>query len=172
MKANGRVELFFEGNAVSPGALWESGIKHGSVVDAVVVVTEALTDETIHDAVKMWCKGGSDREAVVARFGEIGDWNVSAVTSMAGLFCEQWDFKFSMRISHAGIPAMSRIWTACFITPCGCCNASSFNQPVEGWNTANVTDMRYMFPQANSFNQPVDPQRPSWLPEEEEDDSY
>ena len=40
----------------------------------------------------MWCKGGSDREAVVARFGEIGDWNVSAVTSMVGLFADQEDF--------------------------------------------------------------------------------
>merc|ERR1711939_1179141 len=81
MQANGRVELFFEGNPVSPGALSESGIKHGSVVDAVVVVVmEALTDKTIKDAVKMRCKGGSDREAVVARFGEIGDWNVGAVT--------------------------------------------------------------------------------------------
>ena len=40
----------------------------------------------------MWCKGGSDREAAVARFGEIGDWNVSAVTSMKMLFMHQEDF--------------------------------------------------------------------------------
>ena len=40
----------------------------------------------------MWCKGGSDREAVVARFGEIGDWNVSAVRHMNELFMNQKDF--------------------------------------------------------------------------------
>jgi len=37
MRVVGRVELFFEGNPVAPGALSESGIKDGSVVDAVVV---------------------------------------------------------------------------------------------------------------------------------------
>ena len=84
MHANGRVELFFEGNPVTPGALSESGIKHGSVVDAVVV--EVLTDETIHDAVRMWRQGGSGREAVEATFGPISDWNVSAVTNMERLF--------------------------------------------------------------------------------------
>ncbi|MFO8101918.1 MAG: BspA family leucine-rich repeat surface protein, partial [Dehalococcoidia bacterium] len=30
-----------------------------------------------------------------------------------------------------------------------------FNQPVNSWNTANVTSMRSMFNNARSFNQPV-----------------
>ena len=36
--------------------------------------------------------------------------------------------------------------------------ASSFNQPLalESWNVANVTDMRCMFDGASSFNQPLD----------------
>ncbi len=51
----------------------------------------------------MWCRGRRDREAVVARFGEIGDWNVGAVTSMYELFFRQahfnedisrWDYYF------------------------------------------------------------------------------
>ena len=36
--------------------------------------------------------------------------------------------------------------------------AASFNQPVEAWNTANVTDMRYIFYGASVFTQ-----HPSWL---------
>ena len=125
------------------GALSDSGIKHGSVVDAVVVVGEALTDETLQDAVGMWCKGGSDREAVVARFGEIGDWDVSAVTSFRELFHWQEDFNEDI----------SRWDTSNVTTMYGMFNcASSFNQSVEGWNTSNVTDMRYMFNNAGEFN--------------------
>ena len=103
----------------------------------------------------MWCKGGSDREAVVARFGEIGDWHVGAVTSMERLFFEQSDFNEDISL-----------WDTSNVTNMygTFCYASSFNQPVEGWNTANVTDMRWMFGGASSFTQ-----RPSWLPEEEEE---
>ncbi|MEM4181872.1 MAG: BspA family leucine-rich repeat surface protein, partial [Candidatus Pacearchaeota archaeon] len=34
--------------------------------------------------------------------------------------------------------------------------ASSFNQPLDNWNTSNVQDMSYMFAGASSFNQPLD----------------
>ena len=97
----------------------------------------------------MWCKGGSDREAVVARFGEIGDWNVSAVTSMERLFAGQQDFNEDIsRWDTANVTTMHRTF----------CYASSFNQPVEGWNTANVTNMLSMFQNTPSLTQ-----RPSWL---------
>ena len=32
-------------------------------------------------------------------------------------------------------------------------NQSSFNQPLNGWNVSNVTDMKWMFENASSFNQ-------------------
>merc|ERR1711939_852250 len=118
-----------------------------NAITAVVVVTEALTDETIHDAVKMWCKGGSDREAMVARFGEIGDWNVSAVTSMKELFAFQKDFNEDIsRWDTSNVTMMYGMFRG----------ARSFNQPVEGWNTAHVRTMSYMFRWASSFNQSVE----------------
>ena len=35
-------------------------------------------------------------------------------------------------------------------------NATSFNQPLEKWDTSNVTNMRGMFGEATSFNQPLE----------------
>merc|ERR1711959_776808 len=54
MKADRRVLLSFEGNPVPKGALSESGVKDGSVLDAVVVMTEDLTDANLRPALKMW----------------------------------------------------------------------------------------------------------------------
>ena len=41
--------------------------------------------------------------------------------------------------------------------------ASSFNQPINNWDTSNVTNMSSMFANASSFNQPIDNYR--WVPE-------
>ena len=104
----------------------------------------------------MWCEGGSAREEVVARFGDIGDWNVGAVTRMQELFYYQQDFNEDIsRWDTSNVTSMEYMF----------CNASSFNQPVEGWNTANVTSMFMMFYGTRSLAQ-----RPSWL--EEDDDEY
>ncbi|MBQ9396762.1 MAG: BspA family leucine-rich repeat surface protein, partial [Proteobacteria bacterium] len=35
-------------------------------------------------------------------------------------------------------------------------NASSFNQPINDWDTSNVGDMSWIFENAKSFNQPLD----------------
>ena len=34
--------------------------------------------------------------------------------------------------------------------------AKAFNQPLNDWNTSNVTNMSHMFSNASSFNQPLD----------------
>ena len=107
-----------------------------------------LTDETIHDAVKMWCNPAT-RQAVVDKYGEIGDWDVSRVTSMRGLFMHQKDFNENIsRWDTSKVTTMRSMFYG----------ASSFNQPVDRWNTANVKDMDGMFWYASSFTQ-----RPSWL---------
>ena len=105
-----------------------------------------LTDETIHGAVKMWCDPAT-RQAVVDKYGEIGDWDVSRVTSMSQLFSGQKDFNENIsRWDTSNVTNMGYMFA----------HASSFNQPVEGWNTAKVTNMSRMFESASSFSQPVE----------------
>merc|ERR1711939_959961 len=116
------------------------------VVDAEAIEGRRLTDETVRDAVKLWCDPAT-RQAVVDTYGEIGDWNVSAVTNMTNLFLNQKDFNENI----------SR-WDTSNVTSVGGMfeGASSFNQPVEGWNTANVRYMSWAFHGASSFNQSVE----------------
>jgi surface protein len=35
------------------------------------------------------------------------------------------------------------------------CNCKSFNQPLDGWDVSNVTDMSFMFHDCENFNQPL-----------------
>merc|ERR1719409_2483545 len=91
MKADRRVLLSFEGNPVPKGALSESGVKDGSVLEAVVVITEALTDANLRPALKMWFDPSTRQEAI-DKYGEIGDWDVISVTDMSQLFEDMRDF--------------------------------------------------------------------------------
>src|SRR6056297_1081105 len=99
----------------------------------------------------------------------IGDWDVSNVTDMQGMFFEasnfnqdigDWDLSsvtqledmfanttaFNQDISDwdvSSVEVMSSMFR----------NASSFNQNLENWDVSNVTNMAFMFDQASSFNQ-------------------
>ena len=44
---------------------------------------EPLTDDNIHDAVKLWC---DDRKSAEIQYGHISHWDTSAVTNMKDLF--------------------------------------------------------------------------------------
>ena len=82
----------------------------------------------------------------MARFGEIGAWDVRPVTSLRDLFEDQKDFNEDIsRWDTSNVTDMHGTFY----------EAYSFNQPLERWNTAKVTDMRYMFSGAPC-------QRPSW----------
>ena len=108
----------------------------------------ALTDENIHDAVKRWCDP-ERRQAVVEEFGEIGDWEVGAVTDMGGLFWGKRDFNEDLsRWDTSRVIQMSYMFSG----------ASSFNQPLEAWDTSRVESMQSMFSLASSLTQ-----RPTWL---------
>ncbi|KAA0992090.1 BspA family leucine-rich repeat surface protein [Dyadobacter aurulentus] len=76
----------------------------------------------------------------------IGTWNVSNVRDFEGLFYAASSFNqdiSSWNVSNA--TDMSHLFTL----------ASSFNQPIGNWQTAKVTDMSYLFSDATSFNQPI-----------------
>jgi len=106
-----------------------------------------LSNETIRNAVQKWNEGGSACEEVADEFGEIGDWDVSNVTSMSGLFTCANSFNDDIsRWDTSSVVDMSRIFNA----------AISFNQPLEGWDTSSVTNMCSAFDSADSFNQPLE----------------
>ena len=106
------------------------------------------TDEDIRDAVDAWC---NDPVSAAEKYGPIGEWDTSQVTSMRGLFDNKRGFNDD--ISQWDVSGVTDMFSM-FLC------ASSFNQPVEGWSTGRVTDMRCMFYRAHSFNQ-----RPSWATE-------
>lgn len=102
-----------------------------------------LNNDTLRDAVELWCR---DRRAALRCYGEINDWDVSQVTSMASLFhlrkgfndcIDRWDVRrvISMRNMFRG--------------------AQAFNQPLAAWSVGGVTHMSSMFQDAVSFNQPL-----------------
>ena len=108
----------------------------------------ALTDGNIKGAVARWFDPDT-RQAVVEEFGEIGDWNVSAVTNMEALFEGRGEFNEDLsRWNTSKVERMDWMFY----------NASSFNQPVEAWDTSRVESMQQMLYGASSFTQ-----RPTWL---------
>ena len=73
----------------------------------------------------------------------IGNWDVSNVTSMSGLFSSTY---FNQDISNWDVSNVT-IMSSMFY------NAYSFNQDISNWDVSNVTNMVYMFNGALSFNQ-------------------
>ena len=96
----------------------------------------SLDDETIRVAVKDYLEGGELKDAIIKKYGKIGDWNTSEVTDMSNLFMNrsgfnedvgEWD---TFNVNNMG--GMFR-------------NAKSFNQPIGEWDTSKVTTMKGMF---------------------------
>mmetsp|Transcript_2685 Transcript_2685/g.6292 ORF Transcript_2685/g.6292 Transcript_2685/m.6292 type:complete len:308 (-) Transcript_2685:28-951(-) len=73
----------------------------------------------------------------------MGSWCVSNVTSMYGLF---WDeYAFNDDISSWDVSSVTNMWGLFW-------NASSFNQDLSSWDVSSVVSMHGMFYQASSFN--------------------
>jgi surface protein len=101
---------------------------------------------------------------------KIGNWDVSMVTNMSGLFKNTY---FNEDISGwdvSNVTDMHGMFLGAteFNKPIGKWNvskvtdmygmflgATEFNQPIGEWNVSNVTDMREMFEEATSFNHPI-----------------
>jgi surface protein len=101
----------------------------------------------------------------------IGEWDVSRVTDMTGLFSgytnfneniNNWDVSnvTKMRGTFADARTFNQPlnnWNVSnVIDMYGIfVNCDNFNQPLNDWNVSNVTNMAYAFAQAKKFNQPL-----------------
>ena len=106
----------------------------------------ALDNETIRVAVKYYLEGGEKKDAIIKKYGKIGDWNTSEVTVMNRLF--QFRYYFNEDVSK---------WDVSKVTDMSMmfCRAISFNQNIGGWDVSRVTNMYGMFLCAQSFNKPI-----------------
>ena len=107
----------------------------------------ALDNESIRVAVKDYLEGGEKKDAIVKRYGPIGDWNTSDVTDMSRLF---WDAQnFNQDISKWDVSSVTNMIEMFYCS-------LEFNQPIGKWkDTSNVTNMDHMFYGAWKFNQPI-----------------
>ena len=81
-----------------------------------------------------------------AASASIGDWNITGLTDLYGMFQNKW--QFNQNINNWNTVAVTRMnWLFQ--------NATAFNQPLNQWNVENVRDMYAMFWDAASFNQPL-----------------
>ena len=137
-KAGWSVALSANGGIVVVGASGNdaAGSDAGHVrVFAYNVPLRALTNETIYDAVDAWLMDESSPEyaTVVATYGQIGDWDVSQVTSLAQLFCA--DVDYCWQHSNAA--------------------AATFNDDISSWNISSVTSLSSAFMGASAFDVPI-----------------
>jgi probable HAF family extracellular repeat protein/surface protein len=113
-----------------------------------------LTNSTFQTAINNWFVGGSQRDSVIAYYGQMSEWNVSQVTNMSNAFKDNSGFtgldpnEILSNWNTANVTNMTNMFQ----------NAANFNgnltyDPLtNGWNTANVTSMSAMFNGALSFN--------------------
>ena len=103
-----------------------------------------INDSNIRDLVDAYI---NDRQELPAdlRNIQIGEWDVSDVTDMSGLF-EGTNFNEPLNNWNvSNVTDMASMFSEC----------PNFNQPLNNWNVSNVTNMPGMFLLATSFNQPL-----------------
>jgi len=104
-----------------------------------------LTDDNIKKFVNLYLHLNSE-DPLPKDLAElpIGQWDVSRVTNMSGLFHSEQDFNESLAYwDVSNVTDMSSMFHSCH----------SFNQPLNSWNVSNVTDMSKMFYDCRKFNQ-------------------
>jgi surface protein len=90
----------------------------------------------------------------------IGDWDVSSVTTMKAMFSTRGK---TIMIFNNGSDTSINSWDTSSVTDMSYMfKQSNFNQPIGNWNTSQVTNMRAMFLSNNLFNQPIIRSGTSW----------
>ena len=101
--------------------------------------------------------------------GEIGNWNISNVTSLFYMFLQSGFNKYIGDWNTTNVTNMQGVFeSTAFNQNIGNWNTSNvttmlgmfaynsaFNQNIGNWNTSNVTNMSYMFDNATAFNQDI-----------------
>ena len=114
----------------------------GEVFSAFTDETPSLTNETLREAVAMWC---ADEAQARQKYGPIEEWNTRKVTDMQELFKRNYDFNGKIGgWNTSNVTDMEGMFWA----------ASSFDQPLS-FDTSKVTNMPHMFYEAEAFNRPL-----------------
>ena len=138
------VSITWESDQDSDGfTLWQESQSGTSDQNATSKPSSALTNSTFLNAIDLWFVNPS---RVIASYGHISDWNVSAVTDMSGAF--KGGLEFNEDISAWDVSNVTNMMEMFRF-------ATSFNQPIGIWDTGNVTNLAKMFTEHHSFNQPV-----------------
>ena len=102
--------------------------------------TGLITDQNIRQAVLLW---ELDREAAQAQYGDIEDWDTSAVTDFSFLFQDRQDeFKHNLNGWNT-----SQVTSLVGLVQ----NAPFFQAEIGGWDTTSVQDMTLAFSGATRF---------------------
>ena len=101
------------------------------------------TKANLVTAVDAWV---ADEAAATATYGDINNWDVSAVTDMSDLFKDKTTFNSDISgWDVGGVTTMNSMFIS----------ASAFNQNISGWNVTSATTMAYMFYGVSAFNQDI-----------------
>ena len=118
-----------------------SGTNYGDTLSFIPVTP--LTDENIHGAVNLWINNVT---SATTTYGQISDWNTSAVTNMTYLF--EHKGTFDSDISGWDVSNVTDMQDMFY-------GATAFNQDIGDWDVSNVTVTTRMFSGATAFNQDI-----------------
>ncbi|CAE7262880.1 unnamed protein product [Symbiodinium sp. CCMP2456] len=143
-----------------------------------------LERSQLREAVVTWERNVSARTELTNEFGNISEWDISAMSNMSGVFAGLESFNedltawqtsqvTDMSFLFAGASSFNRSlssWSTSKVTTMRAMfyNATAYNQPLRSWVTTAVIDMSYMFYGAHRFNQPLD----TWNTQRVTDMSY
>ena len=154
-----------------------SGGSSSRTPSPVVSGTVSLHDDTFYTAVRM-CLGEEpyfglcENEGSSTGFGTMPAWNTSLITTMKGLFQNNYNFNGDLSAwDTSSVTDMSEMfqsalalvnpeigtWDTSQVTTMASMFyfASSFNSDINAWDTSRVEDMSLMFNSASSFNQDI-----------------